>query len=686
MKESPWSVPKTFVCLLVLACLVLAGRVVGGQAEGDSPAAGSTDTAQPETAASPGSEPSSSNAPDAPATGGSEVGGSATGGSAPVAASKPQVGKPLAILAVGIAIVLGLIILLKVNAFIALISAAMVVSLLSPGAISDKISRVATAFGGTAGGIGIVIALAAVIGKCMLDSGAADRIVRAFLRVLGEKRAPLALMGSGYVLAIPVFFDTVFYLLVPLARSLHQRTKKNYLMYILAIGAGGALTHSLVPPTPGPLLMASTLNVDLGLMILIGALVALPAALAGVLFAAVADRIMKTPMRTIGNEPEPEPLSDDRLPPLWLALAPVLLPVFMISINTGCTTYADLEPTARLTAEQVSDWDGLAAVLRAGNAAESANPAKRLYDVLPAESQQLIAAGGSLTGEQQAKLVEGVNLVIREKTAGMKQGLYDEDSHLGVRFDKETKGLLANDRTRMRQAIKEHINRLVIEQSLFNGEQQPLIAKHQWLTPRRKAAEWSDLIGNANLALLISTLIALATLVRQRGYSRDEVAKVVETSLMSGGVIILITSGGGAFGKMLEYAEIRQAIETLFQFDAGSGASRLTYLLLGFGIAAVLKVAQGSGTVAMIVGSSMMAAIVGPGQLDCHPVYLATAVGAGSLVGSWMNDSGFWIFAKMGGLTEAEGLKSWTLMLVFLGVVSLLTTLLLATVMPMVPN
>jgi hypothetical protein len=190
---------------------------------------------------------------------------------------------PLIILAIGIAIVLGSIIVLKINAFIALISAAMAVSVLSvallgEGTWKDSIARVAGAFGTAAGNIGIVIGLAAVIGKCMLDSGAADRIVRAFVRLFGEKRSPLALMGSGYVLAIPVFFDTVFYLLVPLARSLYRRTQQNYLMYLLAIAAGGAITHTLVPPTPGPLVMAATLNVDVGMMILVGILVALPSA------------------------------------------------------------------------------------------------------------------------------------------------------------------------------------------------------------------------------------------------------------------------------------------------------------------------------------------------------------------------------------------------------------------------
>ena len=151
-----------------------------------------------------------------------------------------------------------MIIWLRINAFLALLTSAVVVSLLAcvnkPEDFPDSIDRIARAFGGATADIGIVIGLAAVIGQCMMESGAADRIVRAFLRLLGEKRSPWALMGSGYVLAVPVFFDTVFYLLVPLARSFYKRTGKNYLLCILAIAAGGAITHTLVPPTPPPTL------------------------------------------------------------------------------------------------------------------------------------------------------------------------------------------------------------------------------------------------------------------------------------------------------------------------------------------------------------------------------------------------------------------------------------------------
>ena len=483
----------------------------------------------------------------------------------------------LIVMAVGIAIVLGLIIFAKANAFMALITAAMVVSLCAPGEMGTKISRVAEAFGSGCGSIGIVIALAAVIGQCMMDSGAADRVVRAFMRALGEKRAPIALMGSGYVLAVPVFFDTVFYLLVPLARSFYRKTRKNYLKCILAIGAGGAITHTLVPPTPGPLTMAATLDIDLGYMILIGAMVALPAAIAGLICAGVMDRIMPIPMRTVSDDEDTEPIPDDKLPGLLVSLLPVLLPVVMIACNTATET----------TAKQI--------------------------------------------GSEQFKIYD------QSETSAEKKA----------------------------EILSEH--------------EGTLAASALGLMP------YTRIIGNPNFALLISTVIALWLLYVQKGPTLKEMSDIVEVSLMSGGVIILITAGGVAFGSMLKVAQVGDAIAELTAPEAGASMSGMTMLFLCFGVASLLKVAQGSSTAAMIITSSMMAPLVeNPSDLGFHPVYLATAIGAGSLVGSWMNDSGFWIFAKMGGLTEAEGLKTWTIMLVVLGVVSMAMTLLLATVLPLV--
>jgi GntP family gluconate:H+ symporter len=457
---------------------------------------------------------------------------------------------PLIILLIGMLTVILMITILKMNAFIALITSALVVSLLAPGDLAEKISRVAEAFGNTAGSIGIVIALAVVIGKCMMDSGAADRIVRAFLSVLGEKRSSTALMASGFVLAIPVFFDTVFYLLVPLARSMHRRTKRHYIKYAMAIVAGGVVTHSLVPPTPGPLIVAANLGIDIGVMIIVGALIALPSAVVGMIFSGFADRRLNIPMRPLGGGlSEPEPLEDHQLPGLLISLLPIILPVLLVSTNTIVRTIAK------------------------------------------------DAAGGSI------------------------------------------------------------LNR---------------------------AAAITAVLGNVNLAMLISTAIAMWMLKKKRALTNTQLGKVVEVSLMSGGVIILITAGGGAFGAMLKAAQIGPAIENLFASDTGQPTSGLMLLVLGALIAVLMKIAQGSTTVAMITSSAMIGSMITSTQtLGYHPVYLAAAIGGGSMVGSWMNDSGFWIFVKMSGLTEAEGLKTWTPLLAVVGFTSIVVSLLLAMILPM---
>ena len=457
---------------------------------------------------------------------------------------------PLIILVVGILTVILMITRLRMNAFIALITSAVVVSLLSPGDLAEKMSRVAEAFGNTAGSIGIVIALAVVIGKCMMDSGAADRIVRGFLSLLGEKRSSTALMASGFVLSVPVFFDTVFYLLVPLARSMHRRTKKHYLKYAMAIAAGGVITHSLVPPTPGPLIMADNLGIDIGVMIMVGALVAIPAAVVGMLFSGYADRRMNIQMKPLGGGlSEPEPLEDHQLPGLLISLLPIILPVLLVSTNT----------IVRAMAEGAAEGSGLS-----------------------------------------------------------------------------------------------------------------------------RAVGITAVLGNVNLAMLMSAAIAMWMLKSKRALTHAQLAKVVEVSLMSGGVIILITAGGGAFGAMLKAAQIGPAIESIFKGDSGQPAGGMMLLVLGAFIAALMKIAQGSSTVAMITSSAMIAAMITSTEtLGYHPAYLATAIGGGSMIGSWMNDSGFWIFVKMTGLTEAEGLKSWTPLLAIVGFTGVIVSFLLALILPM---
>jgi H+/gluconate symporter-like permease len=585
---------------------------------------------------------------------------------------------PLVILAIGIAIVIGMIVVLRINAFLALITAAIVVSLLAPGEFAEKISRVATAFGSTAGKIGIVIALAAVIGKCLIDSGAADRIVRMFVRLLGEKRCPISLMSSGFVLSIPVFFDTVFYLLIPLARSMHRQTKRSYILLILAMGMGATITHSLVPPTPGPLIIAETLRIDLGMMIMIGLLCAAPTAVVMLFVISWFSKLVDIPMRPIeGSEPEPEPLPDEKLPGLLAAMLPIILPLVLISAHTIAKTLANAEHAARLTASDVTSWQDLGAALARSNG-DAGTPAGVLMGLLPEEMQQVVreaAATGSLSDESQVALRDDLNRMLGEP----KTALGSREAFVDLTLSPENQAWIKKASGSTSQAEVERVNRLYLEQAFPE-----LIKPHLWDTPRRKTTYVTSVLGNANLAMMVSAAIALYVLWSQRRPSRIQMSRMVEHSLMSAGVIILITSGGGAFGAMLKQAQVGDAIQALLTGGSAQQLGGIHLLLMGFLVAFLLKFAQGSTTVSMITTSAMLAGMVGtPDAIGYHPVYVAAAIGFGAQCGNWMNDSGFWVFAKMGGLTEVEGLKTWTFMVGIMTIIGLLFTILFATILPL---
>src|SRR5207237_1239206 len=154
--------------------------------------------------------------------------------------------------------------------------------------------------------------------------------------------------------------------------------------------------------------------------------------------------------------------------------------------------------------------------------------------------------------------------------------------------------------------------------------------------------------------------------------------------------------GGGPVGDGLRHGlsvprvrgrEPDKKIERAFVGQSGGAPSGtdsgMVFLFLGFGVASLIKLAQGSSTVAMITSAAMLAAMLPASGLPFHTVYVATAIASGSLVGTWMNDSGFWLFSKMGGVSELETFKSWTPVLASVGITSMVTTVVLALLVPL---
>ena len=270
---------------------------------------------------------------------------------------------PFLILLIGIIVVVGGIIGLKLHPFLALIFGACAVAMLTPSSVLEEYAlskgasaqaaiqlskktmgeRVAVEFGNTAAKIGILIAMASVIGKCMLESGAAERIVRSILRTTGMSKAPIAFLVSSFFLGIPVFFDAVVLLMIPLAKTMSMRLGKNYLLFVLAITGGAAMANSLVPPAPGPLFLAGEMQLSIGVMMIGGVILGLITITAGYVYAVWANKKWPVSLRDsldarLEDIKTASLQESARLPSLLFSLLPVLIPLVFICAQTAVTS------------------------------------------------------------------------------------------------------------------------------------------------------------------------------------------------------------------------------------------------------------------------------------------------------------------------------------------------------------
>lgn len=478
---------------------------------------------------------------------------------------------PIFILFVGVAIVIGGIIGFKLHPFLALLLAAIAVALLTPVTLVEQFflskgmssaeallqshksigERIGTEFGNTCAKIGILIAMAAIIGKAMLDSGAAEKIIRAMLKITGEKNAPVGFMLSSFFLTIPVFVDTVVFLMMPLAKAMGMRLGKNYLLLALSVIAGAVMANSYVPPSPGPLFLITALNVPIGLMMACGATLGVCTITVGYFVARWLNKKMPIPLRdspdarlediaAIANK------TDKELPSLGWALLPAVFPLVTICIRSAVEAFT--KPNTAVTDSIFLN---------------------KILDVV-----------------------------------------------------------------------------------LF--------------------------FGDKNIAMLMGAIFALLVLAKQTKTTKGKLTSFVQTALMTGGGIILITASGGAFGGMLQQSGISQSIAN------ATKDYQMALIPLAFLITAIVRTAQGSATVALITASGILAGMAQNANLGFHPVYLCLAIGSGAKLIPWMNDAGFWIACKTTNLTEREALKTIAPMQSIMGITGVLLTMLAAWLFPMV--
>lgn len=240
----------------------------------------------------------------------------------------------LLITVLSILLLLVLVMRWKVHAFIALLLASTFVGLAAGMPFMELISSLQKGMGDILGFIAIVVGLGAILGKLLEVSGGAETLAHYIIKAFGEKRSSWALMLTGFIVSIPVFLDVGFIILIPIVYALAKRSGLSLLQFAIPLLAGMAVTHSFIPPTPGPVAVAEILNAPLGWMIFLGIIVGLPASIvAGPVFGKyIGKKIVVGPPEFVQyNEKKVTASRKDFFTILFI----IVLPLFLILIATS---------------------------------------------------------------------------------------------------------------------------------------------------------------------------------------------------------------------------------------------------------------------------------------------------------------------------------------------------------------
>lgn len=436
----------------------------------------------------------------------------------------------LAILA-GIAMLLILILKFRIQAFLALLIASITVGVLAGMAPGNIIDTIKAGMGSTLGFVAVVVGLGAMFGAILEHSGGAEAVAGFLLKKTKNKGATWALMITGFFIAIPVFFDVAFIILVPLIYSLQRKSKKSLLLYGIPLLAGLAITHAFIPPTPGPVAVADILKADLGWVILFGFIVGIPTAIvSGPLFGKyIAKKIYIEAPQEI-SEPH---FNEKKLPSVGLILGIIGLPIVLIVCNT-------------------------------------------LLD---------------------SPLAEG------------------------------------------------------------------------WIST--EMSSWMKMIGHPFSALILANLLAWYLLGIRKKVSKEDLLHISTKSMAPAGIIILLTGAGGVFKQMLINTGAGDMLAAYF------AALGLSTLLFAFVVSALVRMLQGSATVAMITAAGVTAPLLAASTGEMEKALLVIAIAAGASILSHVNDSGFWLVSKYLGLTEKQTFRSWTVMTTILALTGFTTVLII---------
>ena len=251
-------------------------------------------------------------------------------------------------LLIGIVLLILLILKTKVHPFLGLIIAAVVIGLIG-GMPVDKIpGSITSGFGGTLGSIGIIIGFGVMMGQIFDKTGAAERMALTFIKLFGKGREHWAMALTGFIVSIPIFCDSGFVVVSPIAKAISKKSRRSIVSIAGPLAAGLVITHSLVPPTPGPLGVAGTFGVDVGTFILWGIVLALPMTIAATLYTQwLGKKLYQLPADNGTDWIRPEKIEEPgevdllkpsrELPSTFESFLPLVAPILLILLNNICS-------------------------------------------------------------------------------------------------------------------------------------------------------------------------------------------------------------------------------------------------------------------------------------------------------------------------------------------------------------
>lgn len=234
---------------------------------------------------------------------------------------------------IGLVLLLVLIIRFKLPAMIAILVGAVLIGLGAGMSFGEVVDSVNDGVGNTLKGIALLVGLGSMFGSILEISGGAQSLAVAMVRKFGDRKAAWALAITGLVIAIPVFFDAGLIILIPIAFSLSRRTGRSSLYYAIPLFAGLAVGHAFIPPTPGPVLVASMLGVDLGWVIGIGLVCGIAAMIvAGPIWGTYCGKKYFVPVPDhVANLPE---IDESKLPSFWTVVTIILIPLILMIVRS----------------------------------------------------------------------------------------------------------------------------------------------------------------------------------------------------------------------------------------------------------------------------------------------------------------------------------------------------------------